>query len=328
MNNNVMNIIKGFPTPPKDYYKVYVRTCTYNQSVYIEDCLNGGAIQETDFPFVHHVIDDASTDGEQEIIKSWMNRECDEDNAKYYDNDVCTITIAKHRKNPNYTIVAYFLKRNMYNNPGKSLLYKPWQDVCLYFALCEGDDYWTSPKKLQKQYGLLEAHPEYSLCHHNHLILHDGRLTERNENIPHEQDLLSIAENNTVHTLTMFYRNIGQPVVPQDFPFKYPVYQFFMNLRLAEFGKIVYIDEPMAVYRVNEGGIFSMKSLRRQYTMSIGNVINMIDWYTKGKKRPDVVKVLKKKARIMSKSYMKIAKDNSSLSDFFYFARKSLRFWL
>lgn len=66
------NVIQGYPTPPKDYYKVYVQSITYNQSSYIEDCLNGVAMQKTDFPFVHHVIDDCSTDGDHEVIKAWI----------------------------------------------------------------------------------------------------------------------------------------------------------------------------------------------------------------------------------------------------------------
>ena len=58
------NIIQGFPTPQKNYYKVYVQSTTYNQASYIEDCLNGVAMQQTEFPFVHLVIDDCSTDCE------------------------------------------------------------------------------------------------------------------------------------------------------------------------------------------------------------------------------------------------------------------------
>ena len=47
------NIIQGFPTPRKDNYKVYVRSITYNQSPYIEDCLNGVAMQN--IILIHYV---------------------------------------------------------------------------------------------------------------------------------------------------------------------------------------------------------------------------------------------------------------------------------
>lgn len=159
------NINQGFHTPPKDYYKVYVRSSTYNQSPYIEDCLNGVAMQKTNFPFVHHVVDDCSTDGEQDVIKSWIERECNLESAEFYDNDICTITLAKHKSNANYTIAAYFLKRNMYGNPKKRELFMPWREVCPYIALCEGDDYWIEPIKLQKQVDYLDAHEKIAILY-------------------------------------------------------------------------------------------------------------------------------------------------------------------
>ena len=324
-----MKEIQEFPTPQKDYYKVYVRTVTYNQSQYIEDCLNGVAMQKTNFSFVHQVVDDASTDGEQEVIRAWLNRECSMDKAEYYENDICTISIAKSKNNSNYTVAAYFLKKNLFKEPKKKEpLFKLWRNACPYEALCEGDDYWTCPEKLQKQFNMLEEHPEYSLCHHNYMIWENGALRERNANIPHEQDLLSITENNTVSSLTMFYRNYNEPLIPPDFPFKYHVYQFFYNLRLAEKGKIVYIDEPMAVYRVNQGGIFSMQSPRRQYLMTIGNLINMIDWYTVGVKRPDVVEILKKRARRLSIGFIKGSILRFSIHDLITFFKVYRHFWI
>lgn len=319
-------VIQGFPSPQKDQYKVYICSTTYNQASYIEDCLNGVAIQETSFTFVHHVIDDASTDGEQDVIKAWMERECYMEHAEYYDNEICAITIVKNKKNPNCTFAAYFLKKNMYVDPKKAELYKTWRQVCPYEALCEGDDYWIDPKKLQKQYDILEAHPEYSLCHHSHKILINGAFEERIENVPKEQDLLSIAERNTVHTLTMFYRNIGEPIIPQNFPFKYPVYQFFYNLRLAEFGKIVYIDEPMAVYRVNEGGVYSQQPLKRQTIMAVGNLENMINWFTNGTRRPDVVEILKIKAKGILRSAYRTNIKQLKFNDAFFFWKWYLRF--
>lgn len=53
---------------PKQEYKVLVRCFIFNHSKYIEYTLNGFAMQQTNFPFVCLVIDDASTDGEQEVI--------------------------------------------------------------------------------------------------------------------------------------------------------------------------------------------------------------------------------------------------------------------
>ena len=161
------NIKQGFPTPPKDCFKINVRSITYNHAQYIEDCLNGVAMQKTDFPFVHHVIDDCSTDGEQDVIKAWIERECDIDNADFYDNDICTITIAKHRINSNYTVVAYFLKQNMFRNPQKGELYKLWDNACPYIAFCEGDDYWKLPNNLKTKVDWLESHDDYSACMSN-----------------------------------------------------------------------------------------------------------------------------------------------------------------
>lgn len=58
------SIIQSLPPFP-----VLVRCNTYNQSGYIVDALSGFSMQQTNFPFVCFVIDDASTDGEQEVIQ-------------------------------------------------------------------------------------------------------------------------------------------------------------------------------------------------------------------------------------------------------------------
>lgn len=55
--------------PQIDTHKVVVLSITYNHSKYIEDTLKGIAMQQTEFPFFFCVFDDASTDGEQEILR-------------------------------------------------------------------------------------------------------------------------------------------------------------------------------------------------------------------------------------------------------------------
>lgn len=304
------------------FFEVNVMCMTYNQSDYILDTLNGFCKQKTSFPFICTIVDDASTDGEQDIIKKFMISNFDIENIKgayEKETDYAHIIFARHLSNHNCFFAVFFLKYNHYQaRKSKANYFKKWQKSVKYFAKCDGDDYWTDPLKLQKQYDLMESHPEFSLCHHNYMILKDNVLCDRNATIPLHQDLLSIAENNTVATPTMFYRNIGVSLVPSDFPFKYHLYQHFYNLRLAEYGDIVYIDEPMGVYRVNQGGIYSMKSQKQQFTMAMGNLENMIDWYTKGNNQPEVVEVLKKRAKHVGKIFINRAIKQLRIKDVFF----------
>lgn len=154
-----------YPEPKQDY-KVLVRCYTYNQSNYIEDALNGFVMQKTNFPYVCLIIDDCSTDGEQDVIKRWTGQECNMTNAEYVDIPTSHVIIVPHRTNINCTIVLYLLKENLYGQRERKIAHiSPWRKRCKYEALCEGDDYWIDSLKLQKQVDFLETHPDYAMCH-------------------------------------------------------------------------------------------------------------------------------------------------------------------
>ena len=151
---------------PKQDYKVLVRCFTYNQSKYIEDALNGFAMQQTEFPFVCLVMDDCSTDGEQEVIKEWMERECDMVKAEYIDFELSNVILVPHKTNPTCSFAFYLLKQNLWREDAlKRTLVAPWREHCEYEALCEGDDYWIDEIKLQKQVDFLDSNPDYALCY-------------------------------------------------------------------------------------------------------------------------------------------------------------------
>lgn len=257
------NIIKGYPIPQKDYYKVDVRSITYNHSKYIEECLNGVAMQKTDFPFVHHVIDDCSTDGEQEVIKAWIERECDLETAGYYDNDICTITLAKHKSNPNYTIAAYCLKKNMYGNPKRRELYKPWEEVCPYIALCEGDDFWIATDKLQRQVGFMESNIDYSLCIHNYSELIDDRFFTRlspfNKTGEISTNEIIVNAGSCCSTNAMLFRSCILSSAPREL-FKQYVGDLPLKFYMAMNGRVWFINENMCVYRRGSHGSWTMRN--------------------------------------------------------------------
>lgn len=289
---------------PKQNYKVLVRCMTYNQSKYIEDALNSFAMQQTSFPFVCLVMDDASTDGEQDVIKQWIEQECDMAKAEIINIPTSFVVIVPHKTNATCTFAFYLLTQNLYGTGKKTEYITPWREKCKYEAMCEGDDYWIDSNKLQKQFDFMENHSDCSLCHHDFLVLKDEKLKKRNISIPKKQNLASIAKYNTVATLSMFYRIPKEPLVPTDFTFDYPVYQFFYNIRLAEMGNIYYINEQMAVYRESDTGIYSMQSIEKQFIMSVGNTANMIKWFKYRHKRPEIVRILNRRIFFLTISFI------------------------
>lgn len=142
---------------------------TYNQSKYIVETLNGFTSQCTDFPYIIMLVDDASTDDEQKVIKSYVKENFIDDESKIAyekETDYAHIVYARHKINPNCFIIVHYLKYNHHQiRKRKETYLSSWKDASKYEAICEGDDYWIDPQKLQKQVDFLEANPDYGMCY-------------------------------------------------------------------------------------------------------------------------------------------------------------------
>ena len=148
------------------HFKVSVWCNTYNQTSYIKDTMDGFCMQQTSFPFVCLIMDDASTDGEPEVIKQYLNDHFDTEWTK--ETDDYHLTLARHQENKNCYFAVYLLKYNHYSIKKRRLrYYKELTDEIDYVALCEGDDYWTDKHKLQKQADALDANPQATLVYTN-----------------------------------------------------------------------------------------------------------------------------------------------------------------
>src|SRR5690348_7811724 len=116
---------------------VTVWCSTYNHEKYIADAIEGFLKQETDFPIEIFIHDDASTDRTPEIIREYAER----------DERIVPVL----RETNGFSLDNTFLNRVMFSMArGK------------YIAMCEGDDYWTDPQKLQNQAIFLESNGDYS----------------------------------------------------------------------------------------------------------------------------------------------------------------------
>ena len=245
-------------------YKVLVRCMTYNQSIYILDALNGFVMQKTDFPYVCLVVDDASTDGAQEVIKGFLNRECSMDAAVYSEIEEADIVIARHKTNQNCTMAVYFLKKNLYGSVKKAELIAPWRKNCKYAAICEGDDYWICPEKLQKQVDFLENNKDYSMCCSEASVISpngelDWRRYECSKRVPPEDMILG--GGLFVQTATLLYREDLIDGYP-SFCRKCHVGDYPMKLWGALNGGLYYFREKMATYRFQSDGSWTANSAK------------------------------------------------------------------
>ena len=135
-----------------------------------------------------------------------------------------------------------------------------------YIAMCEGDDYWTDPDKLEKQVAYLDSHPGCSLCFHSaRQVTVDGSITDGYMR-PYRKDRKVSPEEIIDKTSGYAMNSMVFPVevvehIP-DYYWNCPIGDIPMQLMMAEKGWAYYMDEAMSVYRVGVAGSWTaqMKS--------------------------------------------------------------------
>jgi len=140
---------------------VSVNVTTYQHAHFIARCLDGILMQETGFPFEILVGEDESTDGTREICIAYAEKHPDK----------IRLFLRDRKESQFYDDKGTFLTR--FNGRWLRLA-----DRGKYIAICEGDDYWTDPEKLQRQVDFLESHPDYVAVAENGIIRHTENQTE------------------------------------------------------------------------------------------------------------------------------------------------------
>lgn len=264
-------------------FKVCVRCFTFNQSKYIEDAMNGFTMQQTDFPFVCCIVDDASTDGEQNVIKKYMDMHFDySQNSVSFEKetDYADVLYAQHHVNKNCYFVIILLKENHYSqNKTKMQYLKEWRDICEYEAICEGDDYWIESNKLQEQVNYMQNHIDCSLCHTGFSFLQDvtGHLTPYIQNGNTDKEIIQRILNGNeyrVQTCTVMYRIKDYNKVVESDDFLYKSGYFLMGdtqlwIGLLLLGRIHLIKQNMAIYRINDGSSCRQNNNKQRFRFSL-----------------------------------------------------------
>ena len=218
-----------------DELLVTIRCITYNHAQYIRQCLEGFIMQITNFRFEVFVHDDASTDGTDLIIREYAE---------------------KYPK----LIKPYFETENQYSKHDGSfqrITFSPSYLKGKYIALCEGDDYWIDPFKLQKQVDIIESDPQITMvCNRTpfyserkHKITSEYYCRTDSRGVLYKKDVFN-RSGLYISTCSILYRNH----LLDDYPSyckQCAVGDLPLQIYCSLIGDIYYIDENLSVYRTD-----------------------------------------------------------------------------
>lgn len=230
---------------------VSIRCLVYNHELYLRQCLDGFVMQQTTFPFEAIIHDDASTDGSVDIIREYAE--------KYPD-----------------IIKPIYETENQYSKHDGSLrriMDDAMHPAVKYIAMCEGDDYWTDPNKLQMQVDFLESHLDYSLSVHEYLVWNEVKKKYE----PHQLEFLKGLKDNLsltlddyatrvffTKTLTSVYRRSARENSKYD-QYDPAGFDWMLFYALMTQGKCYLINRAMGVYRIQPNSVTATENLPKLY---------------------------------------------------------------
>ena len=229
---------------------VAIKCLVYNNELYLRDCLEGFVMQQTKFPFVAIVHDDASTDESAAIIREYEE--------KYPD-----------------IIKPIYETENQYSKHDGSL--RSIMDSAVeafgakYIAMCEGDDYWTDPLKLQKQVDFMEANPEYGLCYTDFNFCDEfGNITEESHFKTSQcKPILTFEEHlfsqGYIAPMTWLYRKDVYKSIINDMLQGTADGTYVLALEFFAKSKVAYLSDTTATYRVHQGSASRPTSLQKRF---------------------------------------------------------------
>lgn len=228
--------------------KVSVLMLTFNHEKYIEQAIESVLMQVVNFDYEIVIGDDFSTDKTRAILINYNNK---------YKNRI-RLLLKEYKLGIMENYIQTFKACR-----GK------------YIAILEGDDYWTSKYKLQSQVDLLDSNNDFTVCFHPVIKFHQhtGETSILN---PAQINEVSTIDNlvleNYIPTCSVMYRNF----IIKDFPEWFKKLSFgdwTTSILHAQKGKIGKINKIMGVYRIHQGGVWSMQN-------EINKIMATVEAYT------------------------------------------------
>ena len=204
--------------------------CTaYNQEDYIADTIESFLMQITNFKYEIIIHDDASTDKTPDIIREYEEK---------FPNIIRTICQKENQYSKNVNIFEDFMFPIARGE---------------YLAICEGDDYWIDPYKLQKQIDALNKHLECDVCSHTASMVRADNKKEISKIMP--------SDKNTIFNVDEVIRGDGAFVATNSLVFRKSVF----DLRTPSFRKVYRIDYSLQIMGALRGGMIYLVDCMSAY---------------------------------------------------------------
>lgn len=220
--------------------KLSVCIQAYNHGQYIAQALDSVLMQRTAFEFEIIVGEDDSSDGTREIVCAYQRRF--PERIRLFLNSRENVICVNGRPTGRWNFM-----NNLQHAQGE------------YIALLDGDDYWTSPEKLQRQVEFLDLHPECSSCGHRaRMTFEDGRDHDRifSEVPSGRLGIARLLEGNPLPTCSTVFRREAVLPLPEWFV-EAPAADYCIHVLCARAGDIMLLDDVMGVYRIHARGAWS-----------------------------------------------------------------------
>jgi glycosyltransferase involved in cell wall biosynthesis len=251
---------------------VSVCMITYNHEKYIIEAINGVLMQETDFKIELIIANDASTDTTHEVISNLISSYSGQIKINYF----------HHSQNKGMM---------------KNFVFALEQCKGKYIALCEGDDYWTEPLKLQKQVDFLEDNDKFiGVFHKTEYLNESSPLDSRKSWRDYDRDVFYAVDTFTkfslFHTSSYCFRNLRK--IDYSLLCSSKIVSGDMALLgvMAKYGKLKLIDQSMSVYRRNQGGITNRDTKISYHTHRI-TLIKFLNNYYNGEYKDRAQEIIK-----------------------------------
>ena len=234
---------------PKPEARCSVLTLTYNHAPFIAQTIESVLAQKTDTPVRHIIVDDGSSDGTRDIVMQYA--------AKHSS----IVPLFRPARDKLWPCGPYGNVRTLFESARTE-----------YVALCDGDDYFTAPHKLQRQMDFLDEHKDCALCFHVVRVTYaddPGKVRfyppvqELPRGVRPFYYLSDLIKGNLIQTNSVMYRWRFRDGLPDWFRVDLTPGDWYWHLLHAEQGKLGFINEEMSVYRRHKGGIYHLSETDR-----------------------------------------------------------------